>query len=225
MIESVIAQTYGDWELCMADGSDEEHSYVGDICREYSKKDSRILYKKLDKNLGISANTNACLDMATGDYIALLDHDDLLHPAALYEVMRAICDKNADFVYTDEATFQRTLKDVYLHHFKPVYAPDNLLSNNYICHLSVFKKSLLETVGKFDPNCDGSQDHDMILRLTEKAEIIAHIPEVLYYWRAHKGSTAAGTGIKNYAVEAGIKAVESNLLDIDLNGKLYQINR
>ena len=223
MIESVIAQTYANWELCMADGSDKEHTYVGNICLEYAKQDNRIIYKKLDKNYGISGNSNACLEIASGDYIALFDHDDLLHPAALYEIMRAICDKNADYVYTDEAMFYKTPKDVYLQHFKPAYAPDNLLSNNYICHFSAFKKSLLESSGVFDPICDGSQDHDLILRLTEKAECIAHIPEVLYYWRAHKGSTAAGTGIKNYAVTAGIKALEKCLERKGIKGKVSAV--
>ena len=107
MIQSVLDQTYANWELCLADGSDAEHDYVETICRAYTGKDARICYKKLEKNMGISGNTNVCIDMATGDYLALFDHDDLLHPAALFEVMRAVCEQNADFIYTDETTFHR----------------------------------------------------------------------------------------------------------------------
>ena len=175
MIESVHAQTYADWELCMADGSDAEHSDVERICREYAEKDNRIRYRKLEKNLGISGNTNACLEMVTGDYIGLFDHDDLLHPAALYEVMRTIENTGADFVYTDETIFHDTPEDAYLPHFKPDFAPDTLRTNNYICHFTVFKRALLDEVGLFDPACDGSQDFDMVLRLTEKARRTAHI--------------------------------------------------
>ena len=126
MIESVQAQTYADWELCMADGSDAQHGEVEHICGEYTARDSRICYRKLEKNLGISGNTNACLDLVTGDYIGLFDHDDLLHPAALFEVMRTIENTGADFVYTDESTFHDTPEDAYLPHFKPDFAPDNL---------------------------------------------------------------------------------------------------
>ena len=218
MIESVLAQTYADWELCMADGSDEKHADVERLCREYAQRDGRIRYLKLEKNLGISGNTNACLEMAQGDYIGLCDHDDLLHPAALHEVVRAICEKNADFIYTDETTFYDTPKDAFLPHYKPSFAPDNLRSNNYICHFTVFKRSLLDEVGLFDPACDGSQDHDMILRLTEKAQRVAHIPEILYYWRANAKSVAESTGVKPYVVEAGMRAVTKQLERLGLEG-------
>ena len=223
MIESVLKQTYAKWELCMADGSDAEHSEVERICREYAEKDSRIRYRKLEKNLGISGNTNACLEMATGDYIGLFDHDDLLHPAALYEVMRAICKKDADFIYTDESTFHDTPEDAYLPHFKPDFAPDNLRAINYICHFTVFKRSLLDVVGLFDPACDGSQDYDMVLRLTEKAERVAHIPEILYYWRAHAGSVAESTGVKTYVFQAGVRAVEKQLERLGLEGTVETV--
>ena len=136
MIESVIAQTYGNWELCLADGSDAGHGYVQKICKRYSKDDSRIIYKKLEKNEGISGNTNRCIEMATGDYLALLDHDDLLHPSALYENMIVICEKNADFIYTDENTFSQHPSDAYCPHFKPDYSPDTLqlqLYMSFIC--------------------------------------------------------------------------------------------
>ena len=183
MIQSVIDQTYANWELCLADGSDNEHPDVEKICRKYAEKDARVRYLKLEKNLGISGNTNACIDMAEGEYLALFDHDDLLHPAALYEMMKAICEQGADFIYTDENTFHKTPKDAYCPHFKPDYAPDTLRANNYICHFTAFKRSLVNVVGKFRPECDGSQDFDMVLRLTEKAKKIVHIPKILYYWR------------------------------------------
>lgn len=212
MIDSVIAQTYSDWELCMADGSDAEHPDVELICRKYAAGDSRIRYQKLDKNLGISGNTNACLKMAEGDYIALFDHDDLLHPAALHEVMRAICEQDADFIYTDEATFKSpNVHKIISAHFKPDFAIDNLRANNYICHLSVFKRSLLEKAGGFREEYDGSQDHDLLLRLTSEAKTIAHIPMVLYYWRSHPQSVAQNIGAKLYAVNAGKNAVRDSV--------------
>ena len=220
MIQSVIDQTYSDWELCMADGSDAQHSDVERICRQYTKKDSRIKYKKLEKNLGISGNTNACLEMATGDYIGLFDHDDLLHPAALYEVMRAICEQDADFVYTDENTFHNEPKDAFCPHYKPDFAPDTLRANNYICHFTVFKKQLLEKTGVFRPECDGSQDYDMVLRLTEKAERMVHVPEILYYWRAHENSVAESVGAKPYVIEAAHKAIRDHLHRMGLQGEV-----
>ena len=223
MIGSVQAQTYADWELCMADGSDDQHTEVERICREYAEKDNRIRYRKLEKNLGISGNTNACLEMVTGDYIGLFDHDDLLHPAALYEVMRAIENTSADFIYTDESTFHETPEDAYLPHFKPDFAPDNLRANNYICHFTVFKRTLLDEVGLFDPACDGSQDHDMVLRLTEKARRVAHIPEILYYWRAHAGSVAESAGVKPYTIEAGVRAVKKQLEQLGLEGQVEPV--
>ena len=220
MIQSVLDQTYANWELCMADGSDPDHSEVEKICRQYAKKDRRIRYQELEKNLGISGNTNACVDMATGDYLALFDHDDLLHRAALYEVMKAICEQHADFIYTDEITFHKSPADAYLPHFKPDFAPDTLRANNYICHLTVFKRALMEQAGPFDPACDGSQDHDMVLRLTEKAEHIVHIPRILYFWRAHPGSVAGGTGVKPYVMDAGIRSVEKHLQRQGMEGEV-----
>lgn len=211
MIQSVQEQTYGNWELCMVDGSDEAHGEVGQYCLLLQEKDPRIRYRKLEKNLGISQNTNACLDMATGDFVALFDHDDMLHPSALYEVMHAICEQDADFIYTDENSFHKKPADAFLPHFKPDYAPDSLLSCNYICHLSVFRRSLLDETGLFDPLCDGSQDHDMVLRLTERAKKIVHIPKILYYWRSHAGSVAGGVTQKPYVFEAGVRAVQKSL--------------
>ena len=220
MIASVQAQTYSNWELCLADGSDDAHAYVGQIVKELAEKDPRIRYEKLKKNMGISGNTNACIDMARGDYISLFDHDDLLHPAALYDTMQAICQKNADFIYTDETTFMKTPADAYNPHFKPDYAPDTLRANNYICHFTTFKASLLDSVGKFRPECDGSQDFDMVLRLTEKAENIVHIPKILYYWRSHPQSVAAGIGAKPYVIEAAKKAISDHMERVGLKGEV-----
>lgn len=220
MIESVEAQTYKNWELCLADGSDSEHSFVGEICKKYAGKDERIKYEKLEKNLGISENTNACIRMATGEYIALFDHDDLLHPSALYEVMRAICEHGADFIYTDENTFSEEPRDAYNPHFKPDFSPDTLRSYNYICHLSAFSRELLDSVGYFRSEYDGSQDYDLILRLTEKAKNVFHIRKILYYWRAHKNSVAQDVGAKPYTVTAAKKALAAHLERCGLKGEV-----
>lgn len=220
MIESVQKQTYSEWELCLADGSDQEHNEVRQICEGYAKKDSRIQYKKLIQNLGISENTNACIEMATGNYLALLDHDDILHPAALYEVMDAISKKKADFIYTDEIKFRETLQDAFMPHYKPDYAPDTLRANNYICHFTVFKKSLMDKVGNFRSECDGSQDHDMVLRLTEQAECIVHIPKILYYWRSHAESVAENVDAKPYVVESAHRALRDHMERVGLKGSI-----
>ena len=223
MIESVIAQTYANWQLCMADVSDAKHSDVERVCRKYAEKDSRVQYRKLEKNLGISGNTNVCLEMAEGDYIGLFNHDDLLHPAALHEVMKAICEKNADYIYTDESAFHNTPKDAYLPNFKSAFAPDSLRSVNYIGCFTVFKRSLLDEVGLLDPACDGAQDHDMVLRLTEKAERIAHIPEILYYCRAHTRSAVNKTWIKPGETKAGVRAVEKQLERLGMKGTVEPV--
>ena len=212
MIRSVQGQSYENWELCLADGSDEAHPSVGEIARACAESDPRILYRRLDHNGGISENTNACLDMATGDYIALFDHDDLLHPSALFEAVTAICERDADFVYTDELTFQSPdVNRVLTIHFKPDFAIDNLRANNYICHLSVFSRALLDSAGPFRQAYDGSQDHDMILRLTACARRVVHIPKVLYFWRSHPESVASDISAKEYAVLAGRGAVRDSL--------------
>lgn len=226
-IESVLAQTYENWELCLADGSDAEHGSVEKICREYMEKDrkylqqcnsslsNRIVYKKLSKNEGISGNTNACYSMATGNYIALFDHDDVLHPSVLYEYMKAICEKGADYIYCDETTFKgnKTIDDMITLHFKPDFAPDNLRANNYICHFSAFDRKLLEGTELFRSQFDGSQDHDMILRLTSRAKCVVHVPKLLYYWRSHAGSVASDINAKSYAIEAAKGAVAAHLTE------------
>ena len=232
MIESVLNQTYGDWELCLADGSDAAHDYVESVVREYQEKEAfdrsqrivhrspspadkdrdRIKYKRLTKNLGISGNTNECATLATGDYIGLFDHDDLLHPSILYQYMLEIERSHADFLYCDEATFKgESIDNMITMHFKPDFSIDNLRANNYICHFSAFTKELFDETGGFRSEFDGSQDHDMILRLTAKARQIAHIPHILYYWRAHEDSTAADIDSKTYAINAAKGAVAAHL--------------
>ena len=219
MIDSVVAQTYPNWELCLADGSDDKHPEVEEVSKEYAKNDPRIVYKKLEKNLGISENTNACIDMATGDYIALFDHDDLLHQCVLFEVMQKICDEGADYVFTDEMVFASpNTDDLIVAHYKQDYAPDTLHTNNYICHFSVFSRALLDQVGKFRKAFDGSQDHDMILRLTEKATKIVHIPKLLYLWRSHPLSVAQSIDAKDYAIQAGMNAVAESVKRAGVEG-------
>ena len=213
MLDSVMNQTYGNWELCLADGSDDEHGYMGEICREYAARaEGRIVYKKLEKNGGISGNTNECLKLATGEYIGLLDQDDILHPSVLYEYVKVINEQGADYIYCDETTFKNNdINKMLTMHFKPDYAVDNLRANNYICHFSVFHRHLLDGDELFRSKYDGSQDHDMILRLTDRAENIVHVPKLMYYWRSHAGSVASGIEAKTYAIDAAKGAVAEHL--------------
>ncbi len=221
MIESVEAQTYPKWELCLADGSDKDHGYVEDICRKYAATDERIRYKRLEKNEGICGNSNACLEMAKGEYIALFDHDDLLHPFALSEYMKVICGQGADFIYSDENTFHESPKDAYFPHYKPDFSPDTLRSYNYICHFTMFSRELMEKAGGgFRDRFEGSQDYDLILRLTEKAQHIVHVPMILYYWRSHAESTAADITAKPYTMKAARAALREHLERIGLKGKV-----
>ena len=220
LFSSVRNQTYSNWELCLADGSDGAHGYIRSICTKAMASDTRIIYKKLDENFGISGNTNQCIEMSTGEYLGLLDHDDVLHPAALFEVMKAICDKHADFIYTDENTFKKNPKKAYCPNFKPDFAPDMLRSQNYICHFTVFSRVLLNKTGGFRSRFDGSQDYDMVLRLTEAAQTIVHIPKALYYWRASENSVAADVSIKAYAIEAAKAALTEHLQRVGLKGSV-----
>ena len=215
MLDCVQAQTYENWELCLADGSDREHAYVGDMCMNRSEKDGRIVYHTLDRNYGISGNTNECLKLATGDYIALFDHDDILHPSVLYEYTKVINETGADYLYCDEITFEGDSVDhMIVLHFKPDFAIDNLRGNNYICHFSAFSRELLDEAGVFRSAYDGSQDHDMILRLTAKAQKVYHVPKALYYWRSHKASVAQDINAKTYAVDAAKRAVHDHILEV-----------
>lgn len=212
MIGSVQAQTYQNWELCLADGSDQEHNEVEERCQAYAKDDPRIVYKRLAKNEGIAGNTNQCFAMATGEYIGLFDHDDVLHPCALYEYVKVINEQGADYIYCDETTFKGdSINNMITLHFKPDFAIDNLRANNYICHFSVFSRELLEGTELFRSGFDGSQDHDMILRLTANAKKVVHVPKLLYYWRSHKNSTASDISAKPYAIAAAKGAVADHL--------------
>ncbi len=206
LLDSVQNQTYRNWELCMVDAGQDET--VARIVKARARADERIRYQKLSKNEGIAGNTNHGFEMVRGDYIALLDHDDILHPCALWYVAQAIAEQGADFVYTDEVTFEGDINHLTVYHFKPDYMLDNLRSNNYICHLSVFKTSLLAKVGGGErAEYNGSQDYDLYLRLTEQAEKVVHIPHMLYYWRSSPTSVASNISAKLYCLEAAVKAL------------------
>lgn len=216
MIESVRGQTYAGWELCLVDASDRDG--LREAVMRYGGGDERIRYRRLEANRGIAENTNAALAMAQGNYIGLMDHDDILHPAALYRVVREIVQYGADFIYTDELTFEGTTEYVQSIHLKPDFRPEGLRYTNYICHFTVFSKGLLERVGKFRPEFDGAQDYDLFLRMTECAEEIRHIPQVLYYWRLHEASTSSGVAAKPYIVESGRRALAEQLDRQGLSG-------
>ncbi len=217
MLQSVIDQSYTDWELCLADGSGDGYTYIEAIVKGIG--DRRIKYKKLSGNKGIVENSNEACAMAAGTYIALLDHDDVLSPDALYYVKREI-DKGADYIYSDEASFSKSVRRPDIIHFKHDYSIFDLRGNNYICHLSVFRRILFESVGGFRQGYDGSQDHDLILRLCEKAENIVHIPRVLYFWRVHPDSVAMDISAKPYCLTTGIRAVESHLERMKINAEV-----
>ena len=209
LLDSVVNQTYRNWELCCVDAG--QDTAVGQHVQARAKADPRIRYQKLTENEGIAGNTNHGIELATGDYIALLDHDDILHPCALWYTAQAIVEQGADFVYTDEATFEGKVENVVLYHFKPDFMLDNLRSNNYICHLTTFSKVLMEQAGGGErAEYNGSQDYDLFLRLTEKARKIAHIPHALYYWRSSPNSTASDISAKTYCIDAGIAALKAH---------------
>ena len=222
LVDELIEQTYPNWELCLADGSPEKNEKLEKIY----KKDKRIKYQFIGKNKGISGNTNAALELATGDFIALLDHDDLLPKFSLYEIVKCI-NKNpdVDFIYTDEDKFEELGGKRYDPYFKSDFAPDTLRANNFICHFSIFKKELMKELGGFRSEFDGAQDYDIILRMSEKAKKIIHIPKILYHWRVHALSTAKSGGTaKPYAYEAGIKAVQAHIDRIGLKGEVVSGN-
>ena len=216
LVDSLINQTYTNWELCLADGSNKENPELKDI---YSK-DSRIKYKFIGENKGISGNTNEALTLATGDFIGLLDHDDILPVFSLYEVVKCINNHpEVDFIYTDEDKFEEVGGKRYDPYFKSDFGPDTLRANNYICHFSVFRKDLMEKLGGFRSEFDGAQDYDILLRMSEIAKHIYHIPKILYHWRVHELSTAkAGAHAKPYAYEAGKKAVQAHIDRLGLKG-------
>lgn len=218
LVDCLIAQTYSNWELCLADGSKEKNKELEAI---YTK-DSRIKYKFLEENKGIAGNTNECIKMATGDFIALFDHDDLLPVFSLYEVVKCINENpDVEFIYTDEDKIEGSVKNRFDPYFKSDFAPDTLRANNYICHFSIFKKELMDKLGGERSEYDGAQDYDIILRMSETTDKIVHIPKILYHWRVHTNSTAkSGGDAKPYAFEAGIKVLEDHLKRVGLKGKV-----
>lgn len=214
-LDSVENQTAHNWQLCLADASDDAHTYVGELVQKHVAANPRIRYVKIE-NKGIAANTNAAAELASGEYLALADHDDILAPHAMYTMGQAIrqlreAGKPDGFLYSDEALFTKKIEKPLVAHFKPDYAPDYLLCCNYICHLAVFRRELFEQVGGERPECDGSQDHDLFLRLIEQVGGAAHVPQVLYYWRVHEGSTSGGTDAKPYVAKAAKKALADHL--------------
>lgn len=207
MLDSIREQTYGNWELCIADGSPKGQS-VEKVLKKYAMEDERIRYVVLGENRGISGNTNAAMEMAQGDFIVLADHDDRMTPNALYECAKVINENpGCDVVYSDEDKLDMDGGALFDPHFKPDFNPDLLRSVNYICHLFLAKADLVKGVGGFRQEFDGAQDYDFIFRCTEQAEKICHIPKVLYHWRCHQDSTASNPESKLYAFEAGSRAI------------------
>lgn len=270
MIESVQAQTYGKWQLCLADASPEEPSgsseqeqagreesssvqeqagrmegsfqgSVGRVVAEYAREDERIVYTHLDENLGIAGNTNAAIALAEGEWIAFLDHDDLLAPDALFEavsmIQKGVCDATGglaatafcgkpekgtpyDIIYTDEDKVDMDGKVHFQPHLKPDFNVDLLRSNNYITHFTLVRRTLLEQVGEIRAEYDGAQDYDFILRCAEKARAIGHVPRILYHWRSHRESTSENPFSKQYAVDAGKRAIEAHLKRLGTEGEV-----
>lgn len=225
LIESVQAQSYENWELCIADaGAGESHSgqlrTVREVVEASALSDPRIRYRALEKNENIAANTNRAFEMAKGEYIALLDHDDLIEPDALYWFAKTICETDADMMYTDEDKVNTDLTEYYQPHFKPQFNLDLLRSNNYITHFLCVRKSLARAAGLFDPSKNGAQDYDFIFRCAEKARRIERIPRVLYHWRTHEASTADNPMSKMYAYQAGKRAIEDHLKRTGTKGRV-----
>ena len=211
MIESLISQTYTGWELCIANASPDNEE-MQRVLADYSAKDVRVRFCSLKENLGIADNTNRAFAMAKGEFMGLLDHDDLLAPNALYEIVNTLQDHpQADALYTDEDKVTTDLDEHFQPHLKPDFNLDLLRSNNYICHFFVVRRSIVEKAGGFRKEFDGAQDYDFIFRCTENAREVLHVPEILYHWRTHKASTADNPASKMYAFEAGKRAIEAHL--------------
>lgn len=216
MIRSVMEQTYGKWQLCLADGSEDDGSlYSGRglerLVREASRGDERVVYRKLERNFGISGNTNQALAMARGQWIAMVDHDDLLEPDALAEAVRLLKDKpKAGFIYTDSDLTDMDGIKFYNTLLKPDWSPETLYSANYITHFSMIRKDIIEAADGFDPQMDGAQDWDIFFKAAERAEEICHIPKVLYHWRVAKTSTARSVETKPYALDAQLRAINAH---------------
>lgn len=226
MMDSVRAQTYGNWQLCLMDAT--PTGEVGRCVRSYCKKfkEERILYRHLEENLGISGNTNKGLEAAQGEWVGFLDHDDLLAPEALYEVASLVNrEPDIEVVYSDEDQIEQERQGLKHKkpHFKPDFSPDLLCSNNYITHFLCVKNNVLEQAGGFREEYDGAQDYDFILRCTEIARKTGHIPKVLYHWRVHSNSTADNPLSKTYAYEAGQRAIQGHLARTGKKGKAEKL--
>ena len=222
MLDSIVAQTYDNWQVCLADGSGEGYT-VENVVKPYAEKygEDKVKYIKLENNLGIAENTNAAMRMADGDFIVFGDHDDELHPTALFECMRELERyPQADFIYSDEDKIIEATGHHTEAHFKSDLNMELLRSNNYICHLSVVKKSLADKVGVLYTQFNGSQDHDYVLRCVEKAECVRHIPRILYHWRINDNSTAKSASTKTYANTAGVNAVSAHLKRMGIDGEV-----
>ena len=224
LIDSVKAQSYENWQLCLADGSPDDR-LKGFLDRNYGKE-NRIVYRKLEQNGGISVNTNEAVMLATGEYLMLCDHDDTLEPDALYEITRAINEKDApDVLYTDEDKVSMDGKHYFDPNFKPDYNLFRLRENNYICHIFVVKKALTDRVGLLRTEFDGAQDYDFIFRCCEEADKVVHIPKVLYHWRCHMDSTAADPESKAYAYQAGRRAIKEHYQRMGIDASVEMTER
>lgn len=207
-IKSVKKQWYVNWEICLVDDASDNSEL-----KKYleSLEADKLILKELENNVNIAEASNIAVKLSGGDYIVLLDHDDELTADALFEAVKCINQTDADFIYSDEDKIS-ILGEYCEPHYKADYSPFMLWSQNYICHLSVIKKSLIERAGYFTSGLDGAQDYDLFLRISELTDKIAHIPKVLYHWRKIPGSTAAEFGYKSYAHLAGLKALENMII-------------
>lgn len=222
LMDSLVKQSYRNIEICLADGSTKDE--VGKYIKRHYGKDTRVLYQRLKENKGISWNTNQAIAMASGDFIMLSDHDDVLELNAVYEIIKAINTdpKKVDIVYTDEDKVTMDGKQYFEPNFKPEFNLDFFRSSNYICHIFVVRKSVLDQAGLFQSEYDGAQDFDLILRCTEKANLIKHVPKVLYHWRSHPASTAENPDSKMYAFEAGRKALQEHYNRLGIKAQAYR---
>lgn len=216
LVESVKGQTYSNWELCLSDGSGAD-SPLKEILKELEHSDSRIKVISSKESLQIAENTNAAIDIATGDYIVFADHDDILSIDALYECAKCINENpKVDMIYSDEDKVSMDGQTYFEPHFKPDLNMDLLCSVNYFCHLVVVKRQLLEQAGNLNGEYNGAQDYDFVLRCVEKTDAVYHIPKILYHWRAHMDSTAENPESKRYAFEAGRRAIQKHYERIGL---------
>ena len=226
LLRGLQEQSYDNWQLCIADASDSEDVKEMVSNYRYVFEETRVSYLRLKENGGIAENTNAGIDMAKGDWIGFMDHDDLLAPNALYELARLINqDEEIEAIYTDEDQVESG-RDGLIHqkpHFKPDFSPDLLRSNNYITHFFCVKSEVIDRAGCFRSEFDGAQDYDFILRCTEAAKKVAHIPKILYHWRIHSKSTADNPMSKTYAYQAGQRAIQAHLSRCGERGEVSEL--